>query len=155
MGSSRVMGWLPLDDDCVRVILLFLRTGDVFAARASGLDCDSLLESDWEERLQEQPRPWAASVLFFWGGAWVAPFGRASFRRSVPRSSLGSRSLESRPSLVERRRRAVDAGARARRLGAALGAVLRGARRLLDAARRLRGASSFCGATSRPEDVAV
>ena len=75
MGSSRVMGWLPLDDDCVRVILLFLRTGDVFAsvgalvpvesappqvfaARASGLECDSLLESDWEERLQEQPR-WA------------------------------------------------------------------------------------------------
>ena len=53
MGSSRVMGWLPLDDDCVRVILLFLRTGDVFAARASGLDCDSLLESDWEERLQD------------------------------------------------------------------------------------------------------
>ena len=94
MGSSRVMGWLPLDDDCVRVILLFLRTGDVFAARASGLDCDSLLESDWEERLQEQPRPWAASVLFFWCGAWAAPFGRASFRRSVPRSSLVSRSLE-------------------------------------------------------------
>ena len=30
MGSSRVMGWLP-PDDCVRVILLFLRTGDVFA----------------------------------------------------------------------------------------------------------------------------
>ena len=91
MGSSRVMGWLPLDDDCVRVILLFLRTGDVFAARASGLDCDSLLESDWEERLQEQPRPWAASVLFFWGGAWAASFGR----RVVP--SFGAEKLARKP----------------------------------------------------------
>ena len=85
------MGWLPLDDDCVRVILLFLRTGDVFAARASGLDCDSLLESDWEERLQEQPRPWAASVLFFWGGAWAASFGR----RVVP--SFGAEKLARKP----------------------------------------------------------
>ena len=90
-------------------------------------------------------------------GRRVGGFFRAA-RRSVVRCRE-ARSEAARSKAAHRSSNvvdvAVDAGARARRLGAALGAVLRGARRLLDAARRLRGESSFCGATSRPEDVAV
>ena len=77
--------WRMLDDDVMRVVFLFLRTGDLFAVRAatSSDACACLLESDWEDRLLEQPR---------WARCWVASAGAASARAAL----LGSCEVRAR-----------------------------------------------------------